>query len=43
MSRLPLPMATHLVLFNVLCYGANLASYIAFLATARRSLGSWAP
>ena len=32
-------MATHLVLFTILCYGASLAGYIAFLATARRFFG----
>lgn len=32
-------MATHLVLFTILCYGASLAGYIAFLATARRLFG----
>jgi ABC-type transport system involved in cytochrome c biogenesis permease subunit len=32
-------MARHLVLLTILCYGASLGGYIAFLATARRLFG----
>src|SRR6185437_3196041 len=32
-------MANHLVLLTAICYGASLAGYIGYLATARRDLG----
>ncbi len=32
-------MVRHLVLLTILCYGASLGGYIAFLATARRLFG----